>query len=43
MEEMIKQVPHRHMIFCLPKILREGFMRNTVLIRMSNINQAISI
>ncbi len=28
MEEMIKQVPHRHIIFCLPKILRHGFMRN---------------
>jgi hypothetical protein len=28
MEEMIKQVPHRHVIFCLPKILRGGFMRN---------------
>ena len=27
-EEMIKQVPHRHVIFCLPKILRGGFMRN---------------
>jgi hypothetical protein len=26
--EMIKQVPHRHMIFCLPKILRGGFIRN---------------
>ena len=28
MEEMVKQVPHRHVIFCLPKILRGGFMRN---------------
>ncbi len=27
-EEMIKQVPHRHVIYCMPKILRGGFMRN---------------
>lgn len=32
MDEIIHKVPHRHMVFCLPKILRGGFIRNRELL-----------
>lgn len=28
LEKIIQKVPHRHTVFCLPKILRSGFIRN---------------
>ena len=28
MDNVVKKVPHRHMVFCLPKFLRNTFLRN---------------